>query len=131
MKTWSFGYGEFPYILEAVAVLCGKDISISVGGGEKYHIGAVAVALPADTSAANGQSPPQTDVICLKNHREDEIAKAAAIRFSRQFHCTVSVSVGIHIDNATADDILRLVNCFERLMDEIGQTLQAEYFSQF
>jgi len=34
------------YTVECAAVRCGKDLNVTIGGGEKYHIGAVAIGVP-------------------------------------------------------------------------------------
>ena len=44
MQAKSFSLGAQEYLLEAVAVRCGDDLTVVIGGGEKQHIGAVAVA---------------------------------------------------------------------------------------
>ena len=42
MQAKSFSLGAQEYLLEAVAVRCGDDLTVVIGGGEKQHIGAVA-----------------------------------------------------------------------------------------
>ena len=46
MQAKSFSLGAQEYLLEAVAVRCGDDLTVVIGGGEKQHIGAVAVGVP-------------------------------------------------------------------------------------
>lgn len=40
MQAKSFSLGAQEYLLEAVAVRCGDDLTVVIGGGEKQHIGA-------------------------------------------------------------------------------------------
>ena len=42
MQAKSFSLGAQEYLLEAVAVRCGDDLTVVIGGGEKQHIGASA-----------------------------------------------------------------------------------------
>lgn len=66
MQTFSLGAGE--YLLEAVAVRCGDDLTVVIGGGERQHIGAVAVGVPRPSlqnasiisSSASGYLPDGT-----------------------------------------------------------------------
>lgn len=38
MQAKSFSLGAQEYLLEAVAVRCGDDLTVVIGGGEKQHI---------------------------------------------------------------------------------------------
>jgi hypothetical protein len=51
-------------------------------------------------------------------HKEDLLARDAALRLASQLNTAVLVSVGLHLDNATPDDINRLQTNFEQLLDK-------------
>jgi hypothetical protein len=51
-------------------------------------------------------------------HKEDLLARDAALRLASQLNTTVLVSVGLHLDHATPDDINRLQTNFEQLLDK-------------
>jgi len=78
----------------------GHDWSIIIYGGDRHHIGAVALAIP------DHQSGCSCSLICLPDHREEELAKLAAITIAAQINATVCVSCGVHLENITHDEIL-------------------------
>lgn len=95
--------GKGLYLVEASAIYLGKDISICIGGGTKPHIGAVSLAVyePVRNSAT-------VSTVTVHTHRDDAVAAYFAKIISREMKCTVSVSAGLHVDDATDDDIRKL-----------------------
>ena len=87
-------------LVEARAYYLGDDIVVSVGGGTRYHIGAVSIAVfePERDSAT-------VSTLCVYSHRDDSISAYFAKKISRDLKCTVSVSAGIHVDNADENQI--------------------------
>ena len=110
--------GESVYFVEAEALACGNDISVTVCGGTGYHVGAVALAVyePERDSAT-------VSVVTVHTHRDDKVAAHFAKEISREMKCTVSVSAGIHIDDASTDELEKLwhnsVECCSRLINEL------------
>jgi len=73
----------------------GSDWNIVVYGGDRPHVGAVALASPGSTCS----------FICLPNHRECELAKGLASTLSNHVNAAVCVSCGIHLENITKNEI--------------------------
>ena len=86
-------YGEGKYRIEAAALRCGSDVSVTFTGGERPHIGAVSLAVyePERDSAT-------VSTITAYGHRDDELSRAAAKKLAAAWKCTVSASVGVHCD---------------------------------
>ncbi|MFX0025575.1 MAG: hypothetical protein ACFE8M_04110 [Candidatus Hermodarchaeota archaeon] len=81
----------------------GDGLILMLTGGNKPHIGAVALALPyKQTSSAS--------LLSVYGHKDGEIAKPLAENVSKVVKKTVVVIVGIHLDNATKEDIEKLIN---------------------
>lgn len=95
--------GEGKYCVRACATILGEDISVSVGGGTLDHIGAVSLGVyePVRDSAT-------LSTISVHTHRDDAIASYFAKEISKNRKCTVSVAAGIHIDDATEEEIMLL-----------------------
>ncbi len=106
--------------VEAKAQYLGEDIIVSVGGGTLYHIGAVSLAVyePERDSAT-------VSTVCVHTHRDDAISSYFAKKISREMKCTVSVSAGIHIDNADETQISELSMLSRKCCDEILRLLKA------
>lgn len=109
--------GEGRYQIQLTAVLCGRDLSVTITGGESPHIGAVCLAQYEDE-----RNSATVSTICVYAHRDDQPAAVCAKDISSRLKCTATVSVGIHIDNATPEEINILnqncMNCIEKLREE-------------
>ena len=110
MNTFSAEVGVGTrYHIRARAHFCGEDLSVSICGGEREHIGAVSLAVyePERDSAT-------VSTLTVFTHRDDRISRRAAKFFSRALRCTVCVSAGIHIDTPAAGELETLLkNCDE------------------
>lgn len=77
----------------------GRDLQVLCGGGAT-HIGAVALAAPAQD-----RTKIQTHLAGLPGHKEDALALRMAERLAQALNCAVCVSAGIHYDNITREEI--------------------------
>jgi hypothetical protein len=111
--------GNGKCIVEAVVTRCGNDLNITIGGGEKYHIGAVAVAVPRFEYKYGDKRTASTSVICVQGHRDDELTYKAAKYLATTLDCTVTVSMGIHINNITKYELSEILNNVNKLLDSI------------
>lgn len=119
MQTQSFSLGAAAYLLEAVAVRCGDDLAVVIGGGEKQHIGAVAVGIPRPSLKDKNVVSASASVLCLTGHKEDLLARSAALELAQLLGHTVTVTVGLHIDDASAESITMLEANFQELLRQI------------
>jgi hypothetical protein len=101
----SIDEGKFKVILYAIT--SGNDLTVIIEGGEKPHIGSVVIACPDKSKSKKVNYTIWTNA----GHKDDVVAEDAATELmkSLNFNKNVVVIVGLHIDNATRDDIDRLV----------------------
>lgn len=125
MLSTKITVGSQPYEITAVITLCGKDVVVAIGGGEAPHVGAAALALPRVSLKDDGVISATASVLCVTGHKEDMITRDAALHLASKLNATVLVSVGLHLDNATSDDIKRLQANFERLVAKTETWLNA------
>ncbi|MEQ8201928.1 MAG: hypothetical protein ABRQ24_10970 [Syntrophomonadaceae bacterium] len=125
METFYFQAGEGRHRVEAIAVVNGADLVVTVGGGSVYHIGAVALAVPRPSLAEPGRTSASASVICVSGHKEDELARTAALQLAARFNRVVVVSVGLHVDDASSLDIESLTANFRLLVEDIAARLSA------
>ena len=100
------------YQIELQAIHCGADYSVIICGGERGHVGAV--ALGCNESGINGHENrgATVSVLCALGHRDDEVVRWAAKYLATELKCNISVSAGIHVENASGEDIQCLLeNC--------------------
>ena len=112
------------YSLSSTLLFCGEDMALVIGGGSRPHIGACALAVPRPSlDKETGGISSSASVICVNAHKEDLLAREAALDLAAEYNCVVTVSVGIHLDNADKEDILQLTDNFKVLLSTIKQTL--------
>jgi hypothetical protein len=109
IMTHQFGHGEGCKRIAAVASVCGSDVAVTIVGGGRHHIGAVALAVPRPGLSDPSKVSASASVICVTGHKDDELARNAALKIASALNCTVSVNVGIHIDHAGEKDLDALI----------------------
>jgi hypothetical protein len=126
-KEFTVQTDEESYNLSASIRLIGEDVLVAIWGGEKPHIGAVAVAQPRPSLKDPDVTSATASVICFVGHKEDELVKAAAEILAATFKTQVVVTGGIHWDNLDEEAILRIIKNSEILVDMILAKCIAEF----
>jgi hypothetical protein len=120
---------EDSYNLSASVRLIGEDVLVAIWGGEKPHIGAVAVAQPRPSLKDPEVTSATASVICLMGHKEDELAKASAEILAAALKTPVVVTAGIHWDNLDPEGIRRIIQNSEILVEMILEKCAVEFAS--
>ena len=96
------GEGKYKVFLEKREL--DRNIVYILGGGERSHIGGIAICEP-------GKKP---NTIRLEGHYDDVVLKPIAKEACKKYKTTIVVLGGVHIDNASKREIDILVkNCKE------------------
>lgn len=125
-EEFSIQTNEDAYNLSASIRLIGEDVLVAIWGGEKPHIGAVAVAQPRPSLKDPEVTSASASVICRVGHKEDELVKAAAEILAAVLETQVVVTAGIHWDNLAPEAIQHVVRNSEILVEMILAELAAE-----
>lgn len=107
------------YRLWAELIPVGNDWLVTLQGGEAPHIGAVAVAQSRPSSSDPQQASASASVICIGSHKEDEIARSAALRLAAAAGSVVTVTAGMHWDDLPQEDIATIVELADTLVDQL------------
>ena len=100
----------------------GNGLVVFLTGGEKPHLGGVSLAaIPRADSAE--LSHCDTWDVTLPGHKDKELARYIARQICLATGEPVSVNAGIHIDNASKEDIMSL----NRLAEEITEKFIKQY----
>jgi gallate decarboxylase subunit D len=128
--------GAAPVIIENVgtgrlaaiasAQTCGADLVVTLQGGTRHHVGAAAMAVARPSLADPRQTSSSASVLCVVGHKEDELARDVALRLSAALNCTVVVVAGLHVDDASRDDIRLLLENCDRLVERLIARLSPE-----
>lgn len=119
INSFKLSVGNGKCIVESIIVKCGKDLNVTIGGGEKYHIGSVAIAVPRSEYKEDKKRTASTSVICVQGHKEDEVSYKAAKHLATALDCTVIVSAGLHIDDINNDELLQIMDNFNIMVNLI------------
>jgi len=87
----------------------GEDILAVFFGGDRPHVGAVAVAIPRPSLRDPSRLSATSSVFTLVGHKDDEVARMASERLARELNRVAVVACGIHVEKATRADIGKLV----------------------
>lgn len=112
-----YSIGVMPYLIKAKVIHCGADVIVVCGGGSRFHTGAVSVVISTPSLKNPEKLSFTASTIGIPGHKEEQLAREAAMKIARALETTVVVSVGIHVDNATSEEINQLVENFHELID--------------
>lgn len=110
MSDLELSVGEGRLQVELRSHTMGKDRIVFIYNG-KEHLGAVAVA-----EYSHSDQRASASVISRYGHRDDQIARSAALAIARKTKRAVCVIVGVHLDQATRQEIDQLVKNSEKLV---------------
>lgn len=114
LKHYQVESGSGKHKVFLFATVTTQGILAHLVGGEEPHLGAVVLSIPRPSLANPEVVSCTSSTIPLVGHKDDEAARPLAEMLARATGAPVSVAAGIHIDNATGDDIeLLQKNCLE------------------
>ena len=119
--------GDNVYSLEAFVKNIGNDLLVSIFGGQRPHIGAVAVALPRPSLKDPKVRSATASVFCYPGHKEDVIAKEAAERLSAALDTNVTVTAGAHWDNIDQSGIRTVLKSNRQLIEMIIKRISGSF----
>ena len=126
IKELTINTSEGEYDLSASVRLIGQDILVAIWGGEKPHIGAVAMAQPRPSLKDPEITSSTASVFSYVGHKEDELAKATAEILAAALKTKVVVTAGIHWDNLPEEGIQRVIQNSEILVEMILEKIANE-----
>ncbi len=110
-----------PYNIQAVCVSCGEDLVVVIGGGSRYHLGAAALSICMPSIKDPHKMTNSTYQIPVPGHKEEALARESSLLLSQELCRNVVVTVGIHEDNISRENIQSYVERFNVLIDLIRQ----------
>ena len=126
MRSQTFTCGKAPYLVSAAAAFCGQDVVLIVGGGTVPHIGAIAVAMPRPSLSPGGRPSASASVICALGHKDDLPARELALLLASLLNTTVTVTAGIHLDEAKPEDLEILHQNWQKLTKLLQEKLSSQ-----
>jgi hypothetical protein len=103
MITW--GKGKYKVWIKQNNI--GEDKIYFLGGGDKSHIGGIVICEPGK----------KINVIRLKNHYDYMILEIIAEKIFKKYNEKIIITGGVHIDNASKDEIEIIIENCRRLAE--------------
>lgn len=97
----------------------GEDLSVSVSGGDRPHIGCVAIGIPDRREGDPDGRHASVSVLNVPDHRDDFLAVPIARRLSAELNCRVSVACGVHVDSIKPKQIGQILEAAARIVERI------------
>jgi hypothetical protein len=119
MKRFRVTHEEGPYRIHAEVLFVGDDLVVSIWGGSKPHVGAVALSIPRPSLENPAKISSTSSVLTRLGHKEDEIVKKVAENISAALNKVVVVSAGIHWNNISDEGIGTIQSICETLTDQL------------
>jgi hypothetical protein len=110
--------------LSASVMKVGQDAVVVIWGGEKPHIGAVALAQPRQSLKDPEKLSATASVLCILGHKEDTVVKSVSERLAAAANRPVAVTAGIHWDNLQEADLNQILKNVEILIQMIEHYLR-------
>jgi len=95
------------YSVWATMTILDDGACVCIGGGHS-HVGTAVLALPRKSLLNDDSISCTTSTINVLGHKDDIVALPLAERLCREFNMPVTVTAGIHMDEASAADIEHL-----------------------
>jgi len=115
------------YDLTANVRRIGRDLLVAIWGGEKPHIGAVAVAQSRPSLKDPDVTSATASVICYVGHKEDDLVKASAEILAAVLNTRVVVTAGIHWDNLDQKGIDTILKNSKAIVEMILKQCVTEF----
>lgn len=125
MRRMTFSVGSSPYKVEAEVRLIGSDLLVVLYGGNKPHIGSIAVALPRPSLKEKKLMSSTSSVYNFLGHKDYVVTQRVSELLSSKLNRNVVVVAGIHIDKIKQKGIEKVLENCDKLTHKIYKRLKA------
>ncbi|MEM3654187.1 MAG: hypothetical protein QW723_05695, partial [Candidatus Bathyarchaeia archaeon] len=127
LRTFKSSFGLKKFNVKSIAVVMEEALIVSILGGEKPHVGAVAISIPRPSLKYPEKISSSTSIFTLIGHKEDELVKPVAELLVKELKRTTIVIAGIHVKNASEGDIKKLVDNSMKSIEKLIKKIKKFY----
>lgn len=103
----------------------GSDCVVTLKGGDAAHIGSAAMALPRPSLTGRGRSAT-VSTLNRPGHKDDFLANPIAHDVAAELDCVVVCTAGVHVDNATTEQIVAIQQAVPMVIKRICDIMKEE-----
>jgi hypothetical protein len=101
----------------------GKDILVSIWGGNRPHIGAIGMAIPRPSLKDPNKWSATSSNFTFVGHKEDLLVKKISEKIASHLRRNVVVIAGVHWDDTTSKEIKMIENLIQKMSNHILKKL--------
>lgn len=101
----------------------GEDLLVTIYGGDEHHIGGISMAYHTQSHYRDAQTV-SVNTLTFPGHKDYIVSNDVAEKLCKAIEKQVVVTVGIHMDKATMDEIDKAVSTVNEMVEELVQTYQ-------
>ena len=101
----------------------GCDLSVNIYGGDRAHIGSVAIAEPRPSLLGDGSVSATVSTYNCIGHKDGEVASAVAHELARCLNRRTVVVCGIHYDSIQPEVLAEVRSLTDRMVLDIAGKL--------
>jgi len=124
MDEFKLVCGKGSFKVYAHGRLVGDDLVISVWGGNRPHVGTIAIALPRQSLKESNKISSTSSIFTLLGHKEDIIAKEFSEKLSSALNKVVVITVGIHQDRIDEKGIEKFIGNCDKIFGQVLRMLK-------
>jgi len=125
IKILKFWVGKGKHRIHSVAIITADGIIVNLAGGERPHVGAVSISIPRRSLKDPSKLSASSSVFTLVGHKDDEIARPFSEKLSKELNQVVVVVAGIHVEQATNNDIKCLILNSMQIAENLVEKLKS------
>jgi hypothetical protein len=114
-----FQVGRGKYRVGLIGIPTDGGLIVGIFGGDKPHIGAVAIGIPRPSLKDPSKLSATSSVFTMTSHKDDEIARPASEKIAKELNQTAVVIAGVHVEGASEMEIRELLANAERAVDRL------------
>lgn len=116
--------GEKPVAVRGIMTFTDNGLVLQLYGGTHEHVGSVTVSRASATIRDPEKKRATSSVINIPPHMDELVARPASERLALLFDTAVVCVAGLHIDNATGEEIAAMVKNAETVVDRLASSLK-------
>lgn len=118
MHTTKVAVGEGKFTLEAQLTVTPRGMAVYACSPEFAHLGATAQAIPRPEPGRTAT----VSILAVPCHRDEIPAHDIAAALATRFGVPVTASMGFHVEQASKDDLQRVLNTTKELIVALEET---------
>lgn len=108
----------------------GEDLCVTICGGDRAHIGSVAIAEPRESMSGDGLMSSTVSTFNFTGHKDDTVANRVAHELATRMGTRVVVLCGLHYDSIDPSLILAIDALSNKISEDVAAISSADILAE-